>query len=220
LRQKDRTAPNKKGVRTLRITIVAAAVLFAGIAAGAVIASGIYPNFVPDPFPVYVFSGLMAFVACGVLVCGLRGYVRGVFSFVMGVPLALLLVLPMVRIYVEPWVSCREICNIFDRVDRSDTTVLASKFYVRGVRFFTDRNMAVIDICGKKFFSPHPIPFLNNDDIALDYLAKQPVTYGIVKKPGVVDLERICQKGGYRLDVLEHRGGKYIVRINSRISEK
>jgi len=211
---------DKKGVRAFKITTVAAAVLFAGIAAGTAIASGIYTDFIPDPFPVYVFSGLMAFIACGVLVCGIRGSARGVLGFVMGVSVALLAVLPMGRMYAEPWVSCQEICAIFDRIDRSDTTVLASKFYVRGVRFFTDREMAVIDICGKKFFSPHPIPFLNNDEIALDYLAKQPTTYGIVKKPGVVDLERICQKGGYQLEVLEHRGGKYIVRVTSIKSEK
>jgi len=203
-----------------RISSAVTSVLFAAIGVGVLIAARIYSDFVPDPFPVRVFSGLMFLCAGGVLISAWRGSVRGVVAFVMGVPVALLAVLPMSRIYAEPWLSCREICGIFERIDRSDSTVLASKFYVRGVRFFTDRDMAVIDICGKKFFSPHPIPFLNNDEITLDFLARQPVTYGIVKKPGVVDLERICRKGGYELEVLEHRGGKYIVRIQPRKSEK
>ena len=48
-----------------------------------------------------------------------------------GMTVALLVMLLLARPSAEPWVSCKDITDIFKTVDHSGSTVLASKFYVR-----------------------------------------------------------------------------------------
>ncbi len=183
------------------------------VVAGAVIAADRFKDFVTHPAPVYVFTTLLAVTAVCIFVFNRR---REYFKMVLahaGMTLTLLAVLLLAKPSAEPWVSCKDITDIFKTVDRSDSTVLTSKFYVRGIRFYTDREMAVIDINGEGFFSPHPVPFLNTDQKVLDFLKTQPITYAIVKEGNVRDLKRIVQGQPYRLEELRGVGGKYIVRI-------
>jgi len=112
----------------------------------------------------------------------------------------------------EPWISCKEITDIFKKIDSSNGTVLCSKFYVRGVRYYTDREVAVID-SGDGFFTPHPIPFLNNDAKVLEFLNKQAFTFCIVKDSNVKDLERIAKTGNYEVSYFEEIGGKHILKL-------
>jgi hypothetical protein len=121
---------------------------------------------------------------------------------------------------VEPWVSCKGISDVFNQMDRSQTPVLASKFYVRGVRFYTDRPTAIMDIFGKGLWSPHPIPYLNSDKKLVDFLSERPVTWAILKEGNIKDLHRILIKEktflkgqDFQFTVLEGVGGKYIVKI-------
>jgi hypothetical protein len=73
--------------------------------------------------------------------------------------------------------------------------------------------MAVMDIVGKEFFSPHPIPFLHNDEVIYEFLRKQPVTFAIVKESGYHDLKRIAETYQYALTVYDVIGGKYLVKL-------
>jgi len=140
-----------------------------------------------------------------------KQYVKLIFMYPV-ITATLLSVLFFARPYIEPWVSCRQISEVFNKIDRSDTPVLASKFYVRGIRYYTDRAMAVIDINGKGFWSPHPIPFLNTDRMVIDFLNQRPVTYAVVKEGNVEDLKRICADR-YTIEELDGIGGKFILRI-------
>ena len=182
-------------------------------AAGAVVAANIFKDFVAHPAPVYAFTILLAVTAVCIFVFNRK---REYFKMLLahaGVTVTLLAVLLLARPSAEPWVSCKDITDIFKAIDHSNSTVLTSKFYVRGIRFYTDRKMAVIDINGEGFFSPHPVPFLNTDPKVLDFLKTQPVTYAIVKEGNIRDLKRIVQGQPYRLEELRGVGGKYIVRI-------
>lgn len=180
---------------------------------GAVVTASIFKNFVAHPAPVYVFTVLLAVTAwCVFVFTRKREYFKMLLAHA-GVTVTLLAVLLLARPSAEPWVSCKDITDIFKTVDHSDSTVLASKFYVRGIRFYTDRKMAVIDINGEGFFSPHPVPFLNTDQKVFAFLKTQPVTYAIVKEGNVRDLKRIVDGQPYRLEELRGVGGKYIVRI-------
>lgn len=182
-------------------------------AAGAVVAAIIFKDFVVHPAPVYAFTILLAVTAACIFVFNRkREYLKMLFAHA-GVTVTLLAVLLLARPSAEPWVSCKDIADIFKTMDHSDSTILASKFYVRGIRFYTDRKMAVIDINGEGFFSPHPVPFLNTDQKVLDFLKAQPVTYAIVKDGNVRDLKRIVEGRPYRLEELRGVGGKHIVRI-------
>ncbi|MBI5415373.1 MAG: glycosyltransferase family 39 protein [Candidatus Omnitrophica bacterium] len=191
--------------------------LFAGllavIAFGAIVAGHIYKSFIPDPAVVYVFAALLFVLAVVVVILNRRrDYVRMIFAHA-GLTTVLLVMIFLARPAMEPWVSCKGISDTFQTIDRSDSTVLTSKFYVRGIRFYTDRKVAVIDINGEGFFSPHPVPFFNTDQKVLDFLATQPVTYAIVKEGNVRDLKRIIAGQPYRLRELQGTGGKYILRI-------
>lgn len=182
-------------------------------AAGAVVAAKMFKDFVAHPAPVYVFTILLAVTAVCIFVFNQK---REYFKMLLahaGVTVTLLAVLLLARPSAEPWVSCKDITDIFKTIDHSQSTVLASKFYVRGIRFYTDRPMAVIDINGEGFFSPHPVPFLNTDQKVIDFLKTQPVTYAIVKEGNVRDLKRIVKGQPYRLEELQAVGGKHIVRI-------
>ncbi len=162
---------------------------------------------------IVIFSFLLSGLAIFKLISIFKGKsLRAIFSYV-GIDVVLLSVLLFAQPHVEPWVSCKNISEAFKKIDQSDSVILTSKFYVRGVRYYTDRSVAVIDINGKGFFSPHPIPFLDSDQKVLDFLAQQKVTYAIVKEGNVKDLKRIIEGKPYFLEELTGSGGKYILRI-------
>ncbi len=96
-----------------------------------------------------------------------------------------------------------------------DNKILCAKFLARGVRFYTDRDVAVIDMGGSNFFSPHPIPYLNTEEKVSDFLKNQQVTYGIVTKSSLKALESMAQKD-LKLDKLKTIGDEHIVKVSLR----
>ncbi len=128
--------------------------------------------------------------------------------------LCLLTALFLSKPYVEPWISCKPICERFKAIVGNKAGVLlVSKFYVRGVRYYTGEDVAVIDINGKGFFSPHPIPFLNTEQKLLDFLKGRKEIYAIVKEGNFEDLKRILKGRDYVIKELGGEGGKYILQI-------
>ncbi|HQL42033.1 MAG TPA: hypothetical protein PLO93_07065, partial [Candidatus Omnitrophota bacterium] len=160
----------------------------------------------------YVFIGLLAVCAASLVFFILRkDFVK---SLVVKACLIVALLVPLSLSFraAEPWVSCKQICDIFKNIDTSNDIILTSKFYARGVRYYTDRPIAVIDINDKGFFSPHPIPFLNTDQKVLDFLNERPITYCIVKKNQWESLKRIIGDK-FKIIFFEGIGGKYILSI-------
>lgn len=181
-----------------------------GIAA--FVASRMFHHIIANDRAVYITLILLVLVSATILF-----YIRKKDYFKVlwahgGVTAVILATLFLGRHTAEPWVSCKGIIDVFKTIDESDTVVLASKFYVRGVRYYTDRPMAVIDINGKGFFSPHPIPFFRTDGEVYNFLESQPFTFAVVKKGNVEDLERITE-GHYRMIHYKDIGGKYIVKF-------
>jgi len=182
---------------------------------GGYIAAQKYSHIVINMVPIYVTMAIAFLTGLLIFIFNQKKkYFHMVISYT-GVTIGLFTMLFLARPYIEPWVSCKGISEVFKKIDTSDTTVLASKFYVRGVRFYTDRKMAVIDINGKGFWSPHKIPFLNSDQKVLDFLDSQPFTFAVVKEGNVEDLERIA-KGRYRIEEFDGIGGKYILRLEKQ----
>jgi 4-amino-4-deoxy-L-arabinose transferase-like glycosyltransferase len=67
-------------------------------------------------------------------------------------------------------------------------TIVTSKFYVRGVRFYTGSPVVVMDTRPNPFWSPHPVPLLTKDDeVRAFFDAKERVL--CVIRPA--DLERL-----------------------------
>jgi len=142
-----------------------------------------------------------------------RNMLARVIAVISFLPLILIVLLFFAKPYAEPWVACREISGMLQKIDSSPTVVLTSKFYVRGVRFFTQRDVAVININGKGFFSPHPIPFLNTDQKVRDFLASQPRTFCVLRSNDVADMQRIITGTHYRLHHWADKGGRFIVSV-------
>ena len=206
----------QKGVRlrAFHICHYLMILFFIGIAFAGIIAAKMYRDILVNILPVYCAATLLVVViGCLIFFKKCQDYVKMVLT-PCTVTFILLITLFFVRPYVETWVSCKDISEVFKRLnDQSDTVVLTSKFYVRGVRYYTDRKMAVIDVNGKGFFSPHPIPFLNTDQKVLEFLESQPITYAIVKEGNKRDLERINSHGRFKIETLEGLGGKYLLKI-------
>ncbi len=201
-------------IKTIQVWGYCLPFIFIGLAAASLVASGIYTDYAVNKTPVYIFCFLMILLTVMILIF-IRGKKYTALTFApMGVTVSLLITLFFAKGYIEPWVSCQGIIQEFKKIDSSKGIVLSSKFYARAVRYYTDREVAVMDINGKGFFSPHPIPFLNADHLLLGFLKGHSPIYGIVKKGDVKDLERLREMDPfYTLEVLKEIGGKYIVRI-------
>ncbi len=201
------------GVRKLTrvILYIFAACLLAGCIA-AVFFAHRYIDVMQSPITAYVFSGLLfvCFLSLFIFILQ-KKYIR-VFISISSMTTILLISLIFGFKHAEPWVSCKQICDIFKTVDNSAEPILTSKFYVRGIKFYTDRDVAVIDINGKGFFSSHPMPFLSKEEDVVEFLEKRPVTYCIVKKAQKEDLERIVQDK-FKIIFIEEKGGKYILKV-------
>ena len=114
---------------------------------------------------------------------------------------------------IEPYVSSRPAAMYLLKNYTVNGPIICSKFFVRGVRFYTDKEVAAVDIPGTEFFSPHPIPFLNSDTKVREFLGKQPVTYGIIKKTNIVDFKRLTD-GYFKFEILKQIGNEYVIRIS------
>jgi len=215
----DRMLSAEKGKNILSLNICARfmSVFILGVIVVGIFFARKYEAVLVNLVPIYGFALFLFLIAALVFYFQTRKqYMKLVFMYPV-ITAALLAALFFARPYIEPWVSCKHISDVFNKIDQSDTPILASKFYVRGIRYYTDREMAVIDINGKGFWSPHPIPFLNTAQKVIDFLDQRPVTYAIVKEGNVEDLKRICV-GRYYIEELDGIGGKFILRITKMSS--
>lgn len=122
----------------------------------------------------------------------------------------LLFCLSLFRENLEPYLSPKIAVEYLLRNYKVDTTILCSKFFVRGVRYYSDKKVAVLDIPGKQFFSPHPIPFIDSDAKANDFFLTQKVTYCLLKKSALDDIQRLTS---LKRTILTKIGNEYIVKV-------
>lgn len=121
-------------------------------------------------------------------------------------------VIPFIHKDIEPYFSSKYACEylLTNASPDKGAYLLCSKNFVRGTRFYTDMNVAVFS--SNNFFSPHPIPFLNSDDKIKEFLHRQPLTYGFLKKSSLEDLKRVTSNK-FEWQVLKNIGNQYIVKI-------
>ena len=203
-------------LKAMRIISYGIAGLLGVSSIGSLIFARKHMELIPHPQPVYIFVGLA--LVCAFIIVQLtkrRQYIKTIFS-IGCIPMVLVIFLMAGHTYAEPWVSCKTITEAFIRIDPTDhSVILSSKFYLRGVRFYTDRKTAVLDINGEGFFSPHPVPFLNTDEKVLQFLKTQPVTYCILKKSNVEDVKRIAYQD-FNVEYFDPIADKYILKITRK----
>ncbi len=199
--------------KTIIIVGYAMAGSLVAAAVGGNIAAEMYKAVVTDKQPVYIASAL-AVLWAGVMV--FLNIKRKYFALVLskaGVTMLLLTVALVGIPTAEPWVSCKNVMDEFNKLDQNTTPVLASKFYARGVRYYSDRPVAVINIGGKGFFTPHPIPFLNTDEKVLDFIKEQKDLYAIVRQQDWEILMRLAPGRYQIIEIGKGVGGKHIIKI-------
>jgi 4-amino-4-deoxy-L-arabinose transferase-like glycosyltransferase len=98
-----------------------------------------------------------------------------------------------------------------------DNLILTSKFYARGVRYYTDKGVAVVNIGGKNYFSPHPMPYLDSEEKVKDFFEKQKVTYCVVYKEYVEEISKIAGDNELSCETLKVIGDDYILRVQAKV---
>jgi 4-amino-4-deoxy-L-arabinose transferase-like glycosyltransferase len=168
--------------------------------------------YVPSSSTICLFIAI--FLVYGLLVLTFllkKKFLAGIYCLALFVPLTLYLA-PFVNQNVEPYVSPKISCEYLLNNYKVDNIILSSKFFVRGIRYYTDKEVAVIDMPGTPFFSPHPVPFLNSPDKLLSFFRKQKVTYCILKKNNVQDVMGAIS-GEFKATMLKVIGNEYILKI-------
>lgn len=140
-----------------------------------------------------------------------KNMIRNVYMLAF-LPFILVCAIPLAVGRVEPYVSSKLSSEYLLKNYRINNAILCSKPYVRGVKFYTDKDVAIMDIGGKEFFSPHPVPFLNSGQKIIDFLRSQRTTYCVLKKSAAEDMVNILDKK-FKVLTLKVEGNEYIIKI-------
>ena len=179
--------------------------------AGLAVAAVRFPEYLPPAPWVYCLAVLMAVLSAAVIVLAARRrFVTCV--YVMSPVLIVAFYFGLTSEPVDFRLSSRNACHYLSEYDTGTGTVLCSKYFVRAVYYYTGRNVAVADIDGIPFFSPHPIPFLDTEEKVRTFLLQQRETYCVVDGSTLSDLRRISANG-MTLVVLAKSGNEYVARI-------
>ena len=140
-----------------------------------------------------------------------RRYVRVLAVSVFFCPV-ILYAIPLIKAGIEPYVSSRAAGEYLLQNIDPHSVVLSSKSFLRGVRYYTDKKVAIL---GPNFFSPHPVESMDTNEKLRNFLKSRPVTYGILRQADAEDIERM---GGEEFDVtvLKVIGNEYVVKVETR----
>lgn len=92
--------------------------------------------------------------------------------------------------------------------------LLCSKMFLRGTRYFTDRDVVALTISGANFFSQHPVPNLVTEAQVVTFLRSQSVTYGFVNKSSWKQLQHIAEMHNLSIELLKVIGDQYVIRLS------
>ncbi|MDD5006099.1 MAG: glycosyltransferase family 39 protein [Candidatus Omnitrophica bacterium] len=172
----------------------------------------LYPGYISAKIPLYSFGLIISCLLLAMLRFILRReFFKTVILLALILPIMLLMV-PFIKNDIEPYFSSNATGEYLVKNTDANSVILCSKPFVRGVRYYADRKVALISNPGSNFFSPHPIPFLDSDEKVKDFLRNQSVTYCALRKSSVKDIERIT-KQGFDFTILKTIGNEYILRI-------
>jgi 4-amino-4-deoxy-L-arabinose transferase-like glycosyltransferase len=204
----------KEGWRGLQIGGVLLAMLIVGIAIGLLMFAHHHAEYVTtsDMNHFYFFSFLLMICALTILTSALQKRMQGMLAGTVGIIVAALLAVGLIYRSAEPWVSCQQVSEALQKIDSSNAPLLASKFFVRGMHFYTKRPIAVFSLGGDRFFSPHPIPFFDHPKDLREFLEQRPVTYGVLTKNTIEEIESI-QIAPYGMVKIQQIGNKHLVKF-------
>lgn len=159
---------------------------------GMIFASRFYSMYVPSvPLVngiIAIFVGLLAIM---VVLAARRNLLQSAYVLCVMLPVLFFLALFSCD-SIDPYLSSESACRYLLRSHTVGNTILCSKYFSRGVFYFTGNKIAVIDIGGSGFFSPHPIPYLDTKEEVREFLRSQRTTYCIVDRSSLGNLQQIA----------------------------
>ena len=185
------------------------------IPAGLFISTIKYPQYLPAKILVYSFI-LFYIILLGIMLILIRKREKIVNLYLLAfqVPLVLSIALFIHKSF-DGYISSKGACEFLVKNYPVKGIIICSKTNIRGVRFFTDRDVAVVNVRGSNFFSPHPIFYFDSDENTIAFLKTQPITYGILAKSAFADIIRIADANKFKLDILKTMGNAYIIKVQS-----
>lgn len=207
------TTLHKSASRSFLFGSFATAIVLLLFPVGLNVSAVIYAIYIPSKTAIYLLSAVLLFISVLFLILIIRRKLFLSFCILASFIPVILFSMPFMYKYAEPYVSSKTTCEyLLKNFSVDNTTILCSKSFTRGVRFYTDKEVAVIDIKGKSFFSPHPVPFLNSKEKVQSFLDNQPITYCVLKKSYAKDIENIIGKR-FKSTLLKVIGDEYILKI-------
>ena len=181
---------------------------------GLIITSIKYSIYIPSKIPVYIVVSLLVFLSTLFSFFIARGKFLQIVPVLIFLVPAILFAVFFMHKDIEPYVSSKTACEFLSKNYPGDYAIICSKFFARGVRFYTDKGIAIINISGKNSFSPHPVPFLDTDAKVKDFLNRQPIAYCLLRKSQVRDMERISGRE-FKLTLLKIIGDEYLLKVEA-----
>jgi hypothetical protein len=131
------------------------------------------------------------------------------FAFIL--PLFLCL-FPFVSAKLEPYFSTQTSCKYLLEHFQVNNTLLVAKPYLLGVKFYTDKEVAGIDLYNCGFSAGKGKLFLTTRESLLGFLRKQNLTYCLLDQRSFDEVQRII-KSEFTCSMLEIKAKIYIVKI-------
>ena len=204
---------NKRLLYLLSLTTLFILILFP---VGLVVAASKYPMYVGSPFSLYIF--IIVFMLSLILQFVILRRKHYFFPYLLASNIIIILFFTFLyHQKFDEYSSSKHSADYLENNAHVDNVILCSRLFVRGVRFYTAKEVAVINLGGTNFFSPHPIPFLNSDEKVEDFLNSQRLTYAVLNKSSLAGIERIT-KNKFKLNFLKKIGDEYIVVIKAKES--
>ncbi|MBI4706445.1 MAG: glycosyltransferase family 39 protein [Candidatus Omnitrophica bacterium] len=186
-------------------------VVLALFPAGLLFAAGKYPEYIVSKTPFYNFIILYSLILIVMLVSIIKKkYWLNFYLIAIQVPLLIFFVFYFHNNY-EDFISSKNPCRYLLDNYKVEGRIICSKSFMRGVRFYTDKDVAMLSIGGSSLYSPHPVPILDSEEHVRQFLGTQGVTYCVLSKSSVEDLKRIAIQ--YSVSVLKIFGNEYVVQV-------
>lgn len=202
----------KTKIAKIFIGIMASLILLLGILV--VLGYPFYQQYIIFRDPIFFVSG--ALMTLGILswVFLLRNQLFKSMSLIGIMPLITLWALFLLKEDIQPYISTYDSAQYVPAI-KDGTTILTAKPYARGIKFFTNQNVSVLNMNGSNYFSPHPITIIVNQSQLEEYLKNQKVTYAVLKKSGYKTLNEL-PRTHYTVSLLKKIGYNFILKVESK----
>ena len=202
---------NKK--KLIFILSSASAFILFMIPGGLLFAASKYSMYVPSRIPVYALSALILLLASKLTFYIIRrNFQKSIFVLAGIVPL-MIFFLPFVYKYAESYASSKAACEYLMKDCNPDKPIICSKFFLRGVRYYTDKEVAFLSLDGSNYFSPHPVTFLNSVEKLAEFV-KGKSTYGVFSKSYSKRLLNL-EDPRLKCTLLKTAGDEYVLKLES-----